>query len=487
LRATFKTGTGYIISLILGVISNKVMAVITGPIGIGLYSMLQQIQTTASTAGSIGGGGTSLTQGVASKRAEARDEFIRTVFWLFAIGSLLVTISLIILAPWIASASLGKSDDESIGLVRWVALPVVLNIFLMYLNGVLNGFREIGRLAVLQVVGAAVNAILSYPISIMVHTGYPIAFIGIMSASVSVQLVFAFAKIHAHGYMRPLWSRGFRANIEKASASSFFKMAGTLLITGVFGTIVLLIIRSLIVQYNGLADAGIFNVAWVICVMYPTVALTSLGTYFFPTLSQLEDPQKRINLMKDVFRLTNLIITPMLVALIVLKPLVIDILYSGQFYASLDILRWMLIGVYLSAASWVVAMPVLSFPNMRVYFWVTNLWYVGLLIFSVIAIMLLKSMEFIGLGFTILYALHLAFYIHFVHVRHGFSLTKRLKTSWFLGLFLVIVASGSTWTDTQVNWLIVIFWSMVTALFILSSFSRVERRQLLQIIAHSNR
>jgi len=482
LRAAFKTGSGSAISMILGAISSKIMAVVTGPIGIGLYSMLTQILSTASITGSIGGGGTALTQGVAGKKGGVRDELIRTVFWIFVAGALLVAVSLMILAPWIASVSLGGGDEASIGLVRWVALPVVLTVGLTYLNSVLNGFLAIGRLALIQMAGAAMNAIISYPISIMANTGYPIAFVGMMSASTSVQIIVALLKVRAHGYIRPIWSRGFRPRIERASASSFFKMAGTLLITGVFSTVVLLVIRSLIVQYDGLAEAGIFNVAWVICMMYPMIALGSFGTYFFPALSRLEDPQKRIDLMRDMFRISTLIITPMLVVMILLKPLVVDIMYSNQFYASLDIIRWMLIGVYLKTASWVVSMPVVAFPNMRVYFWTENLWYVGLLTFSLLAVIIFGSIEIIGIGFLVIYALFLAYYKRYARIKHGFTLTKGLTISWFSGLFLVIFASGLTWTGIQINWSITAFLIAATILYMWLSLSREERKWLVRLV-----
>lgn len=469
------------------VISSKIMAVITGPAGIGLYSMLQQILSTTATAGSIGGGQMALTQGVACRKDEARDEFIRTVFWIFVTASLLVAGVLLIFAPWVASASLGASDEASIGLIRWIAVPLLLNVALFYLNGVLNGFREIGRLALSSVAGASTNAIVSYPVSILVNTGYPIAFVGMLIAQLSAQIIVSFSKTYRKGFLRPIRSLGRSPRIEKASASSFFNLAGTLLITVTFATIVLLVIRSLIVQYDGLADAGIFNVAWVICMMYPMLVFSSIGTFFFPTLSQLHEEQKRIDLVRDVFKLTTLVITPLLVIMILLKPLVIDILYSNQFYASLDIMRWMLIGVYLKAAGWILSMPMLAYPNMRVYFWTENLWWAGFLLFSFFGLAVFGSMEFIGVGFVILYALVLPYFVHYSRSRHGITMTKRLSVSWFSGLALVVGASATSWTGNQMNWVITIFWLAATVLFMWLSLNRGERRRLLQIATRSKK
>jgi O-antigen/teichoic acid export membrane protein len=487
LKASLKSGSGTAISMALTVVSSKIMAVITGPAGVGLYSMLQQILQTTANAGSVGGGVTSLTQGVACKKDEARNEYIRAVFWIFAAASLVTVAALLIFAPWVASVSLGDSNEASVGLVRWVALPLVLYVALYYLNGILNGFREIGRLAMVSVAGGAANAIVSYPVSILVNTGYPIAFVGMLTAQLSAQITVGLVKCYRKGYLRPIWSQGLRPRIEKASASSFFNMAGTLLITGIFSSIVLLAIRSLIVQNEGLANAGIFNVAWLICMMYPTLALNSIGTYFFPTLSQLFDKQKRIDLMRNVFRLTTLIITPLLVLMIVLKPLVIDLLYSNQFYASLDILRWTLIGVYLMTACWIISMPVLAYPDMRVYFWTQNLWWGGLFLFSFLGVAIIGSMEVIGIGFIILYVLLLPYYVHYSRSRHGITISKKLTTTWFFGLALVVAASATSWTEDKVNWPFTFIWLAATALFMWFSLKRNERDWFLRVVTRSKR
>jgi hypothetical protein len=65
---------------------------------------------------------------------------------------------------------LDRNDGQATSLVRWLALPVALGRASTYLNGVLNGFRAIGVLALLQILGAAALALLVYPASRLVNT-----------------------------------------------------------------------------------------------------------------------------------------------------------------------------------------------------------------------------------------------------------------------------------------------------------------------------
>jgi len=476
--ATFKTGIGSAISMIFSAIFSKIMALITGPFGIGLYSMIQQLVTTSSTAGTVGGGHIALTQGVACRKDRDRDEFIITVFWIFTVGALVSALTLIFLAPWIAPFAFGMNDETTIWMVRWIALPTTLMIGLFYLYGVLNGFREIGRLAIMQVASSGVSAILAYPVSSLANTGYFVAFVGLMSASISAQIVVGFAKAYRSGYLRPVISNGFRPKIKWEMTRSFFVLSGTLLVTGVVGTVSILIVRALIVQYGGLDDAGIFNVAWSICMMYPTIILGSFGTYYFPTLSQTTSRERRIMLMRDVFRLSTLLTAPLLLLMIVLKPLIINLLYTEDFLPSLEIVRWMLIGLYLKTASWVFSMPMIAFPDMKVYFWIENLWYAGFMIFSLLSIVFLGNPEIIGLGFMALYVVYLLYTIYYARSKHGFTSNRRLTTTWVAGLVLIVIASAQTWSWLEVDWLVAVIWIAAIGTFLMLATTKQERKHL---------
>ena len=93
-----------------------------------------------------------------------------TTFWVFVLGALLAAAVLLVFAPWIALWVLDRDDGQATSLVRWLALPVALGIASTYLNGVLNCFRAIGVLALLQILGAAALALLVYPASRLVNT-----------------------------------------------------------------------------------------------------------------------------------------------------------------------------------------------------------------------------------------------------------------------------------------------------------------------------
>jgi O-antigen/teichoic acid export membrane protein len=478
MKAVLKTGSGSGGSLLLGVITMKVMAVVLGPSGVGLYSLLRQTMLSTMSLGTLGGA-VALVQGLASRKGQVRDVYLVTTFWVFVLGALLATAVLLVFAPWIALWVLDRNDGQATSLVRWLALPVALGVASIYLNGVLNGFRAIGVLALLQILGAAAMALLVYPASRLVEGDHPIAFIALLSAPPAVSLALGTWSAVRAGWLDSLL-HNFR-RFDFGSFRHFFSLASVLLTLELVAAGGMLMVRSLIVRYDGLASAGIFAMAWTLSMTYISLILASFGTYYLPTLSQTNDPSDRVVLMKRVMRLATLLMVPLVTTIIVLKPLAVYILYSSEFVPALKIIRWMLIGDCFKVAAWVLGMPMLAFADMRVFFWTEVLWHAGFLASAALALFAFSSMQGIGVGFVLAYVVLLAYYLHYARSRHHLQFTRRMVGSWLLGLALVAGASLHTWSDTRVDWFAAPLWIGVAITFSGLSLNRSERREMLRI------
>jgi len=481
LRATFKTGTGSLLSMAFGAIGSKVMAVILGPSGIGLYSMLGQVTQTAGSLGNSGGSA-ALVQGIASRKGEERERFLRTVFWIFQISSILVSISMILLAPYISRIALGSSDATNVELIRWLALPIALGSLLSFVTGVLNGFRAIGRLAILSASNAAISALLAYPVSKLVSQGHEVAFVMMMAIVAIYGICICLVLTRKDRYFGPIFLPRFRLSIDKASAWHFFRIASTGTVTAILGSVILLVVRSMIVSHSGLSGAGIFNVAWTFGFAYAGLVLGAFGTYYFPTLSLTHDKQARIDLMGKMFRVSTLLIVPLLVLAILLKPLMVQLLYSSDFLESLQTLRWMLVGDYLKTASWVMSMSIVAYADMKTFLWTEVSWWSGFLVLSTISIQGYGEMEGVGLAYMVLYAAYLVYVLHYTRSRHGLTLTNRSVASWCIGLIIIGISSWQTWNATSINWITAGAWGAVLVIFVTLSLTKRERRGLVQML-----
>jgi O-antigen/teichoic acid export membrane protein len=476
LIAALKTGAGTLGMLLSGAIAIKVFARILGPAGVGLFSLLRQVQQTGSILGSCGGQ-QALTQGISSRTDQERSRFILTSGWFFLVGSMSIVAIMILGAAPIARATLGRGDGQSVLLIRLLSLPILLGSASAYFSGVLNGFREIGRLAAVQVTATSVLAILAYPTARLVQNGYASAFVWVLAIALLASGTYAFWAC---------WKSSWRTVIstlpwilfDRFLAIQFASVAGTTLFTSLMTSGTVLIIRAMIVHKNGLASAGMFDVAWTISVAYVMLVLTTFNTFYLPTLAGTASAVARIILIKQLLRFANLAIVPLVLAVIVLKPLVVRTLYSAEFVPALSLVRWMLLGDYLKVASWVLAIPMLAFADMKSYFWSELLSNVLLLVLSSIAIFKYTSLQGIGVAVCILYVVYLVFTAIYSSTVHEVRFSRSDIWHWLVGLILVASASFNQWNAINVDWIMAPIWGVVGIGFVIFSVRMSEWRLL---------
>jgi O-antigen/teichoic acid export membrane protein len=479
LKAASQTGTAAIASMVLGVIATKIMAVVLGPDGAGVYAILLQVLLTAVTLAFFGGS-TALVQGLASRNGEARGVYLATTFWVFVAGTAMVSAGLYVLAPWLSTV-LGGGGSLGIELLRWLAVPVACSVAYGYVSGVLNGFHAIGQLAVTKVISAAATAVLAYPAFRLAASGYPLALIGLMALGVFIPALAGLFFIQKQNWLRPIYHTGFRL-FRWEAVKHFFSMAGTMLLVSQLTNVAMLAIIAVIQQAQGLATVGWFNAAWGLSMTYVMLVLTSFSTYYLPTLSRTIDPQARAVLMRNVFRLATVVLILLITAMIVFKPLVITILYSREFTESLVMVRWMLVGDYLKISSWVFAMTVVAYADMKRYLVTDSLWAVGFLLASIFSVRVLSSVEGIGAAFCLLYAAYALSYFDYVRRKYQFRLFSPQVQLWWGGFAIIIGASITTWDSAQVNWVLAAMWLAIAAGFVGLMLTVDERRKIITMI-----
>ena len=445
-RAVSKSGTGAGVSLVLNAVAVKVIAVVLGPSGIGLFSLLRQTQQTAVVLGTMNGQ-TALVQGLASRPREMRAAFFSGAFWAVVVASVIAVLVIVGLAPWLSPWLLGVGGGDLSATLRWLWLPILTGIVLALLTAILNSQRAMGQLSVVQVAAAGTTAVLAYPAAAMVRAGHPIAFIGLMGLSGVMALVVAFRVCARNQWLLRISSP--RGQWEHARA--FLSTAAVLLVTGLAGSGAQLGVRAIVAAKLGLGAVGIFDVAWTLSMTYVMLVLTSLGSYYLPTLSKVSDKQEMGKVIESFLHLGLAILIPVIGTMIAIKPLVVGVLYSPSFVPALLAIRWMLIGDFVKVTSFVLAMPMLAYRDMRFYFVAEVLWNSTFVTFAAAAVYVSGSVEGIAIGFVVCYLLHLCFAVWYCRSRHGYTPSRTSGLAFIAGLFLLLVISWFSWTAREVQ------------------------------------
>jgi O-antigen/teichoic acid export membrane protein len=444
-KAFSKTVSGTAVSLAIGTISVKIMATLLGPAGMGLYSILRQIHSTTMIAATMGGQ-TALIQGGSSKQGKERDVYLKTILILFLFSATISSIAIIVLAPTLSEHLLNRQDEMAVNLIRGLSVPVFLTVMTGYANGVLNIHRALGYMAIVQTVASIVTLALSYPVAIAVKDGYDVAFIAIMTLSQTANLGLLGSWLWRKQYLQTLL-RNLGSSFDKDSARYFFSFAGVTVVTSLFQSLIMLGIRALIVQKYSLAEVGIFDAAWTLCVTYISLITGAFSTYYLPTLSQLKDLQVIRDTMQRTLLFVAIVSTVVIIPIIYFKHYIIRLLFSQDFLPSLPLLRWLLIADYLKMISFVLAHPMLAFSKLKMFFLTEMIWNAGLMLGCYWSLTMFGSIEGIGVSVLCCYASYLCFTLWFSW--NCYKFIPSLFTSSIIVLcFSVIIATSLHSWDT---------------------------------------
>ena len=447
--AILQTGGASLIALGLAVVATKIFAVVLGPAGIGLISLVRQTYQAALMLGTLNGQ-TAIAQGIASREETTQAGYLSTVFWILLLGGGTVALAFLLFPSQVSLSVMGREDQGSAQVIRWLSLAVLAGVASVYLSGILNGHRAIGRLALLQIFGAAVAAVLAYPIALLLRGGH--------TPALALQIVLPAVAVSVLGLvfvMRGGWvPKPFRRadlHFDVGAAQGFLRLSAALLLSGGLATSVPLVVRAIAVRRFGLPGVGLFDVAWTISMNYVLLAMASFSTYYVPSLSRLSESSDRRELIHRVLRLSIVLMVPLVVTTTVLKPVVVRVLYTSAFMPALDIMRWMLIGDYFKVTSWVFALTMIAYADVKTFVCTEIVWG-GLSVGgAAFALLYLDSLQGVGANFVCVHATYLVFILLYVTSRHHFVLDFPIARTWLIGLGLILAASAQTWTAVEVH------------------------------------
>ncbi len=475
IAAMGKTGGGSMASGLLSALATKIVAQMLGPGSIALLATLQQLRDGAVTAATANGR-TALVQGASSRVGVERREYVRTVALLFSLGIFLVAAT-ILTAP--ASIILISRHGSRLlltskPLLPWLAVTVALLSVFVFLTAILNAFREIGKLALVQVTSPLVAATIAWPLAAAVRAGHPVALVLLLAIPAALTVVAS--AIALRGCRINEWFRGPGRWWSFSAARDFFSISGAMLASGLLATTVLLAVRASITRHEGLAMTGQFDAAWNISMNQVTLILGSVQAYYLPTLAAAKSVSERGRQIRGMLMVATLATIPVIVALAALKPLVVHLFYSAEFASSPGFLRWTLIGDYLKVSSWVLATPMLATRDVGAFLGSDVLASAVFFGAAMCLARIVKPAESAAIGFLVSYAVYFALCYAYARARHGFRFGSAGLSLWLTGLALIIGASANAWSDTSVHFARASLW-IVLAIGTSAGFALYLRRR----------
>ena len=399
IKTSVLTAISTIIKLIAGFVINKVIAIYVGPSGLAVVGQLQNFMSIITTFSNG-----AITNGIVKYIAEyqtieQKQKIFSSSIVISLICSLIISIFLFVFSDYLSELILKDVQYSSVFII--FGATIFLFALNMVLISILNGQKEIKKYVLVNIAGSIFSLVFT---SILIMQ---LNLMGALYAMVLNQSVMFFVTLAF--VIKSSWFKleYFKQGLDKESLSKLSKYSLMAIVSALTVPVSHLIIREYIGENLGWDSAGYWQGIWYISTMYLMLVTTTLGVYYLPRLSEIQDNKE---LRKEIFSGYKIIMPiVILVSLIIflLKEYVILIAFSKDFMPMMELFAWQLIGDVIKIASWLLGYLLVAKAMTKVFIYTEVLFsalFVGL------SILFVDKFGLVG----ITYAYSLNYFLHLI-------------------------------------------------------------------------
>lgn len=372
------------INILIGIIRNKLASKFLGAAGIGLMGFYISITDFVNNCSNLGIPISSVQH--ISELFEEDDlarirSFIKVVrtwcLWsalfacLLCMGATFYDRHVILLAPMAVSAILTGGEIS-----------------------ILKGLRRLKRVAVISLLVAVATFCLTIPFFwALGMKGIIISLDCCALATLAIHLVFTV----------PL----FPWRVAPTSADIFrrglplLRIGIPYVLTGIAGAGVTVALQTFLKEHSSEATLGYYRVGYTMMVTYAGIIFTALEADYFPRLSSVNhDEVRRNQTINRQIRACMLLLAPMLIALIVMMPVLLRVLYTEEFLPAVEMTVCAVFYMFFRCISVPVAYTALARGDSKVYM-IMEIIYDAFSLTAIILCYLQWQLAGIGIGLSL--------------------------------------------------------------------------------------
>ncbi len=425
-KATSLFGGVQVFSIIINIIRSKFIAILLGPLGMGIYGLLT---TTTSLIGGLTnfGLGISAVKDVATANSSGNETRIATVVTVIKrlvwVTGTLGAVVMLVLSQWLSQLTFGNYD-YTLAFI-WISITLLFNQLSTGQLVVLQGMRKLHYLAKASLLGSALGLIITIPLYYRFGIDGIVPSI-IIASLISLLLSWYFAKkvkINAIKVSR------VRTIVE---SKKMLFLGFMISLSGLISLGASSVLRIYISNIGGVEQVGLYTAGFAIINGYVGLIFTAMATDYYPRLSGVANSnilcKQTINQQAEI---AMLLLAPIILIFITFINWVIILLYSKQFITINDMIYWAALGMFFKAASWSIAYILLAKGASKLFFWnelIGNMYGLGLNILGYY----FMGLTGLGISFMLGYLLYLIQVFILSKIKYQFSFNLA-----FLRIFVV--------------------------------------------------
>ncbi len=407
-------------SILVGIVRNKLVATILGPAGMGLISLFNSTINLLSNATNLGIS-MSAVKNISEVYDNGDEQRLRHIIKMirsWCLITALVGMALcVVCSPMLSRWTFGWGDHT------WHFILLSPVVGMMAVTGgemaILKGTRRLANLAsisIYNVLGALVTSI-------------PLYYFFGQSAIVPSLIVMAMVQmLLTIGYSYRLFP--LRVSSERkllGEGMSMVRLGIAFVMAGILGSGAEFVIRSYLSYTSSLATVGLYSAGYMMTMTYASTVFSAMETDFFPRLSACNGGITTTNtIVNRQIEVSFLLVSPLLVFFTVGLPILLPLLYSGKFTPVIGMMQITVFAMYFRALKLPVAYIPLAKGDSWSYLFLEAIYDVMVVLLVIVAF---NRWQLIGCGVAITVAGILDFIILLVytHFKYGFHLSCRVR------------------------------------------------------------
>lgn len=432
-KATSLFGGVQIYQILISVVKSKFIAVLLGPLGVGVQGLYQSALQFVQSLTSMG-----LSSSAVRDVSEANGSgdlnrvsiIVKTLRRLVWCTGLLGVVAVVLFSPLLSETSFGDSKHVIPFII--LSLTLLTDQICAGQKVLLQGMRRLNHLAKASAIGSTLSLLVSVPLY------YLYGIKGIVPTLIlnSITLLFL-SWIYARQVSLP--------NVNLSLKETFYHGKGMLKMGFAmsWSSILVLgcayVLRWFIRSETGTEAVGLYTAGFTIINTYVGMIFTAIGTDYYPRLAAVNnDNQLSTATVNQQGEVAVLILTPLLLICIVFMPIIVRILYSEQFLGAICFISIAVVGMIFKLGSWLIAYQFIAKGESKLFVineTITNIYFLFLNLIGY------KLYGLTGLGV----AFSLSYFIYFLQVyliarrRYNYSFSIELKHIFLIQAFLLLL------------------------------------------------
>lgn len=363
IKGTTLFGGLQIYKILINVVKTKMVAILIGPVGMGIYGLLS---STIELISSVSGFGLEVSSIRNIAEANATNDINRissvatTLKFLVWITGIVGCILCLLFSRYLSLWTFGNEQYSS----AYIYLSVSLLFMQLTIgqNVLMQGMQRYSYLAKANILGGGCGLLICIPLYYLEGVD---AIVPVLITSSLIALFFS----TFYSSKIKIKKRAISMAEFKHNGMSMLKLGFFISLQSQLSTLATYFIRIFISNRGGVDEVGLYTAGFQMVSGYIGLIFAAMAKDYYPRLSGIaHDDEKAHTMINSQIVLLSLLLPPVITSFILFSHQMVLLLYSESFLGMTNMVYWAVIGVYFRGLSFPLAYYILARGDSRSYF-----------------------------------------------------------------------------------------------------------------------